>query len=352
MTPFGSRTMKKSGLNKLALGLVAAAGLALSTTALARDTIQAAGSSTVLPFSSIAAEEFGNAYAQFKTPVIGSGGTGGGMRQFCAGAGLDTIDIGNASRPITSAEKEACNSNGVKQVIEVKFGYDGIVFASRSDSGTFALEPRHVFLAQAAEVPKDGKMVANPYTRWNQIDASLPDQEIVLAIPGSNHGTREVYDLNVVRAGCETFADVKALEGDARNSFCHALRSDGRIIEIAGDYTETLARLTAQREAIGVFGLSFYESNRDRLKVATVSGVSPSVDTILAGDYPVSRPLFFYVKGDHIGVVPGLQEFALYFLSDAVSGFGSPLEEAGLIPLSDEERADAIESVRERKSVY
>ena len=344
--------MKMSRLNKLTLSVVAVAGLAFSTAALARETIQAAGSSTVLPFSSIVAEEFGNAYAQFKTPVIASGGTGGGMRQFCAGVGFDTIDIGNASRPITDAEKQACKTNGVKQVIEVKFGYDGIVFASRSDSGTFALEPRHVFLAQAAEVPKDGQMVANPYTRWNEIDPSLPDQEIVLAIPGNNHGTREVYDLNVVRAGCETFAEVKALEGDARNTFCHALRNDGRIIEISGDYTETLARLSAQRDALGVFGLSFYESNRDRLKVASVSGVSPSVETILAGEYPVSRPLFFYVKGDHVGVVPGLQEFALYFLSDAVSGFGSPLEEAGLIPLSDEERAEAVEGVRERKSVY
>ncbi|HHX83198.1 MAG TPA: phosphonate ABC transporter substrate-binding protein, partial [Pseudomonadaceae bacterium] len=329
--------MTNYGFKKLAIGLTVAAGITLSTTALARETIQAAGSSTVLPFSSIVAEEFGNTYAQFRTPVIGSGGTGGGMRQFCAGTGLDTIDVGNASRPIKESEMEVCKTNGVKEVIEVHFGYDGIVFASHSDSGTFALEPEHVFLAQAAEVPKDGKMVANPYTRWSEIDSSLPDQEIVLAIPANNHGTREVYDLNVVNAGCETFDEVKALEGDARNTFCHALRSDGRIIEIAGDYTETLARLSAQREAVGVFGLSFYESNRDRLKVASVAGVTPSADTIISGDYPVSRPIYFYLKGDHIGVVPGLQEFALYFLSEGVSGFGSPLEEAGLIPLADDE---------------
>ncbi len=337
---------------RITLIFAAFAALALSANAIARDTIQAAGSSTVLPFSSVVAEEFGNSFAQFRTPVVGSGGTGGGMRQFCAGVGVDTIDIGNASRPITAAEKDACKSNGVKQVIEVKFGYDGIVFASRADSGSFALEPRHVFLAQASQVPQGGKLVANPYTRWDQIDASLPKQEIVLAIPGNNHGTREVYDLNVVTVGCNTFDEVKAMDGDARKTFCGALRTDGRIIEIAGDYTETLARLQAQRDAVGVFGLSFYESNRDRLKVATVSGVSPSIDTILAGKYPVSRPLFFYVKGDHIGVVPGLQEFALYFLSEAVSGFGSPLERAGLIPLSDKERAEIIANVRARKSVY
>lgn len=344
--------MPSISFKKLAIGLVASAGVALSTQALARETIQAAGSSTVLPFASIVAEEFGNSYAQFRTPVVGSGGTGGGMRQFCAGVGVDTIDIANASRPITPAEIEACKGKGVEQVIEVKFGYDGIVFASRADSGSFELEPKHVFLAQAAQVPQDGQLVANPYTRWSEIDANLPDQEIILAIPANNHGTREVYDLNVVNAGCETFDEIKALDGDARKSACSALRTDGRIVEIAGDYTETLARLQAQRDALGVFGLSFYESNRDRLKVATVSGVTPSVDTILAGEYPVSRPIFFYVKGDHIGVVPGLQEFALYFLSEGVSGFGSPLEEAGLIPLSDEERAEVIENVQAGKAVY
>lgn len=336
--------------NKLAV--IACAGLTLSANAMARDTIQAAGSSTVLPFASVVAEEFGNNFAQFRTPVVGSGGTGGGMRQFCAGVGTDTIDIANASRAIKSDEQKVCQDNGVKQVIEVKFGYDGIVFASRADAGSFALEPRHVFLAQAARVPQNGKIVSNPYTHWNQIDSSLPKQEIVLAIPAKNHGTREVYDLNVVQDGCKTFSEVKAMEKKEAESFCGALRTDGRIVEIAGDYTETLARLQAQRDAIGVFGLSFYEANRDRLKVASVSGVVPSVDTILAGKYPVSRPIFFYIKGDHIGVVPGLQEFALYFLSEAVSGFGGPLEEAGLIPLSDDERKKVIADVRARKSVY
>ena len=341
-----------SAVNKIALGVVVSASLGFSVNAFARDTIQAAGSSTVLPFASIVAEEFGNTFAQFKTPVVGSGGTGGGFRQFCAGTGTSTIDIANASRAIKADEAKVCQDNGVKQVIEVKFGYDGIVFASRSDSGTFKLEPKHVFLAQAAQVPQNGKLVANPFTKWNQIDKSLPNQEIVLAIPGKNHGTREVYDQNVIEAGCKTFAEVKAMDKKAQGEFCGKLRTDGRIVEIAGDYTETLARLQAQKDAVGVFGLSFYESNRDRLKVATVSGVAPSVETVLSGEYPVSRPLFFYVKGDHIGVIPGLQEYALYFLSDAVSGFGSPLEAAGLIPLSDEEREQAIAQVKARKAVY
>lgn len=334
--------------------LVLATAVALSFTATAqatRDTIQIAGSSTVLPFSSVAAEEFGNNFAQFKTPVVGSGGSSGGLRQFCQGVGTNTIDIANSSRQIRSSEVEACKANGVKQIVEVKIGYDGIVFASRIDAGTFALQPVHVFLAQAAQVPQNGKMVANPYTRWSQIDKSLPDQDILLAIPGSNHGTREVYEEKVVLDGCKSLPEVAAMSKDDQGKFCVAMRTDGRVVEIAGDYTETLARLQAQKDAVGVFGLSFYESNRDRIKVATVSGVTPTVDNIIAGKYPVSRPLFFYVKGEHIGVIPGLQQFAEYFVADATSGEGSPLEAAGLIPLSDAERAEVLAAIRAKKSL-
>ena len=341
--------MKLNQLTKVAL-TAAALTLAFNVQA-ARDTIQVAGSSTVLPFSSIAAEEFGNNFAQFRTPVVGSGGSGGGLRQFCQGVGANTIDVANSSRPIRPNELANCHQNGVNQVIEVKIGYDGIVFASRIDAGDFHLKPEHVFLAQAAQVPQNGRMVANPYTRWNQIDSSLPNQEIILAIPGSNHGTREVYEENVILAGCNTFAEVQSMDRSERNNFCLAMRTDGRIIEIAGDYTETLARLQAQRDAIGVFGLSFYESNRDRIKVATVSGVVPTIDNIIAGTYPVSRPLFFYVKGEHIGVIPGLQEFAEFFVSEGNAGFGSPLEEAGLIPLADNERAEVLQTIRSRTAV-
>ncbi len=337
--------------------LMIAAGVVVSFSGVAqaqtgnRDTIQIAGSSTVLPFASIVAEEFGNNFAQFKTPVVGSGGSGGGLRQFCQGVGANTIDIANASRPIRPAEIETCHTNGVKQIIEVKIGYDGIVFASRIDAGDFKLLPKHVFLAQAAKVPQSGKLVANPYTRWSQIDKSLPDQEIVLAIPGSNHGTREVYEERVITPGCQEFAEVKALEKEAAAEFCLAMRTDGRVVEIAGDYTETLARLQAQKDAVGVFGLSFYEANRDRIKVATVSGVTPTLESIIEGKYPVSRPLFFYVKGEHVGVIPGLLEFAQYFVNEQVSGFDSPLEAAGLIPLADGERADILKNIRDRKSL-
>lgn len=322
-----------------------------SASAQQRDVIQIAGSSTVLPFSSVAAEEFGNSFTRFRTPVVGSGGSGGGLRQFCQGVGANTIDIANSSRAIRPNELANCKSNGVEQVIEVKIGYDGIVFASRAGAGDFALEPEHVFLAQARRVPQNGEMVANPYSRWSQIDSSLPDQEIVLAIPGSNHGTREVYEEKVILDGCKKFAEIQAMESRAQTDACLAMRTDGRVIEIAGDYTETLARLESNRDTVGVFGLSFYESNRDRLQVATVSGVVPSIDNIIAGEYPVSRPLFFYIKGEHIGVIPGLQEFALFFLSEAASGHGSFLEDVGLIPLADDTRQEVIRNIREKRAL-
>lgn len=331
----------------LAVGVLSTSAQAQSS----RDTIQIAGSSTVLPFSSVVAEEFGNNFAQFRTPVVGSGGSSGGLRQFCQGVGANTIDIANSSRKIRPNEVEACKANGVKDIIEVKIGYDGIVFASRTDAAIFKLEPVHVFLAQAAQVPQNGKMVANPYSRWNQIDNSLPSQEIMLAIPGSNHGTREVYEEKAVIPGCQTLAEVKAMDKDAAHKFCTAMRTDGKVVEIAGDYTETLARLQAQKDAVGVFGLSFYEANRDRIKVATMSGVEPNQETIISGEYPVSRPLYIYVKGAHIGVIPGLQEYAQFHISDGMSGFGSVLESAGLIPLAEDERAEIQQAIMSKKSL-
>lgn len=337
-------------MNKsLLLAATAAATLSFAGGAFARDTIQIAGSSTVLPFASIVAEEFGQAYS-FNTPVVGSGGTGGGLRQFCQGVGEGTIDIANASRPISEKEIESCKANGVNQIIEVTFGFDGIVFASKAGGQPFALEPKFVFNALAAEIEQDGKLVPNPYTRWSEIDASLPDQEIVLVIPASNHGTREVFEEKVVHPGCKESPVIAALEGDAQKAACLNLRQDGRVIEIAGDYTETLARLQAQADAVGVFGLSFYEQNLDKLQVATVNGVTPSLETIAAGEYPVSRPLYFYVKGEHIGVVPGLEEYATFFLSDTMSGADGVLVEAGLIPLGDDVRAAVLADVAARKS--
>ena len=331
---------------------LAVTGAAVTTTAqAARDTIQIAGSSTVLPYASIVAEEFGNTFPQFKAPVVASGGSSGGLKQFCNGVGDNTIDIANSSRKIKDTELATCHKSGVKQVQEIKIGYDGIVFASNASKAAYKLKPYHVFAALAAELPAQGKMIPNPYTRWNQIDSSLPNEPITLVIPASNHGTREVFQEKMVDAGCNAYEAFKKLDKDAHKKACSAFRKDGRVIEISGDYTETLARLKTSPSAVGVFGLGFYDQNRDKLRVATVNNVAPSEQTILNGSYPVSRPLYFYVKGEHLKSIKGLKEFTEFFLSKKISGKNSKLEKAGLISMSDKERAQVLADFQAGKTV-
>lgn len=330
----------KTTLSFLALsaaGVLLAAPLAAQT----RTNIQIAGSSTVLPFASIVAEEFGQFFPEFETPVVGSGGTGGGLRQFCEGVGPNTIDIANASRAIKSSEIEACHANGVTDIREIRIGYDGIVFASRLSGPEFALEPRHIYAAIGATLPEG---MAQP-TMWNEIDPALPAQRIMMAIPASNHGTREVFEERVIIAGCEA-----VMGAELPDHGCLALRQDN-VIEITGDYTETLARLNSDTDTVGVFGLSFYDQNRDSLRVATINGVTPSLETVASGDFLVSRPLFFYVKGAHLGVIPGLAEYTEFFLSDMMVGLGGRLETAGLIPAPMAETAQVLENFQNGVSV-
>ncbi|MBT8416829.1 MAG: substrate-binding domain-containing protein [Silicimonas sp.] len=331
--------------------------VALSVTAAAaREQVQVAGSSTVLPYASIVAEAFGENF-DFRTPVVESGGSSAGLKRFCEGVGENTIDIANASRAIREKEIAACAENGVSEIIEVRIGYDGIVFASQIDGPDFAaFTEEQWYRATAAEVVVDGKLVANPYGKWSDIDASLPDVGIQAFIPGTKHGTREVFEEKVLLAGCEASGAFEALTGmgkdeDAAEDACMSVRTDGRAVDIDGDYTETLARIQANPEGVGVFGLSFYDNNTDKLKVATMSGVTPSVETISSGAYPVSRPLYFYIKAAHIGVIPGLKEFAQFFVADDVAGPDGPLAEYGLV--SDPALADtqmAIETEQEMGS--
>jgi phosphate transport system substrate-binding protein len=335
---------------QLGLALAISTAAVMTTTHAARDTIQIAGSSTVLPFASIVAEEYGNTFPQFKTPVVGSGGTSGGLRQFCQGVGENTIDVANASRKIKDTEIASCKTAGVNKIQEVKIGYDGIVFASNAHKAAYRLKPYHIFAALAEKLPANGKLIANPYTMWNQIDPQLPKEPITLVIPASNHGTREVFQEKMVTAGCETYDYFKNLDKDAREKACSSFRKDGRVVEISGDYTETLARLKTSPSAVGVFGLSFYDENKDRLRVATVNGVTPSETTVLNGKYPVSRPLFFYVKGEHLKAIKGLPQYVEFFLSNKVSGKGSKLVKAGLIPLSDAERRQVLANFKAGKS--
>lgn len=341
--------MKSLTLAVSAVALVAAS----ATVAAARDQIQVAGSSTVLPYATIVAEAFGE-NTDFPTPVVEGGGSSAGLKKFCEGVGENTIDIANASRAIKDSEIEACKAAGVTEIMEVRIGYDGIVFASDIAGNDFAFTPADWFNALAAQVVKDGKIVANPNAKWNDIRADLPDQEILAFVPGTKHGTREVFEEKVIAAGCKESGAEEAFTkelGDEKKvkEACMALRTDGRSVDIDGDYTETLARIQSAKNGIGVFGLSFYENNTDKLKVATMSGVSPSVETIASGEYPVSRPLFFYVKKQHIGTIPGLKEFAQFFVSDEMAGPDGPLAAYGLVP--DPELAATQAAVAEEKTL-
>lgn len=319
------------------LALTAAAGMAE-----ARDQLQIAGSSTVLPYATIVAEAFGENF-DFPTPVVEGGGSGAGRKKMCEGVGENTIDIANSSSRISKSDIETCAANGVTEIMEVRIGYDGIVFASDIAGPDFALTPADVYGALAAQVAKDGALVANAAATWADVNTALPAQDILAFIPGTKHGTREVFDIKLMEEGCKATgaydlfmaasagADEAAKKADAVKG-CHAIRTDGKSVDIDGDYTETLSRIAANKTAVGVFGLSFYENNMDKLKVATINGITPSVDTISKGEYPVSRPLYFYVKKAHIGVIPGLKEYIEFFVSDDMAGPGGPLADYGLVP--------------------
>ncbi|MBC2834221.1 PstS family phosphate ABC transporter substrate-binding protein [Paragemmobacter straminiformis] len=336
-----------------ALAVLAAAGAAE-----ARDNLQVAGSSTVLPYATIVAEAFGENF-DFPTPVVEGGGSGAGRKKLCEGVGENTIDVANSSSRIKQSDIDECAKNGVTDIMEIRIGYDGIVFASAVDGADFALTPSDVFLALGKNVAKDGALAANAAKQWSDVNAALPAQDILAFIPGTKHGTREVFDLKVLLEGCKangaydlylaasTGADDEAKKKEAEAA-CFETRTDGASVDIDGDYTETLARLEANPTAIGVFGLSFYENNTDKLKVATVSGVTPSVETVSSGEYPVSRPLFMYVKKQHIGVIPGLKEYIEFFVSDDMVGPEGELTQYGLVPdpeLAATQAAVAAETV-------
>ncbi|PIE06950.1 MAG: phosphonate ABC transporter substrate-binding protein [Rhodobacterales bacterium] len=319
-----------------------------ATAAAARDQVQVAGSSTVLPYASIVAEAFGENF-DFPTPVVESGGSSAGLKKFCQGVGEETIDIANASRRIRDKEIKACAEAGVTGIIEVRIGYDGIVFASQLDGPAYtAFTQADIFNALAPKVMVDGALVDNPHRKWSDVNPDLPAEDILAFIPGTKHGTREVFEEKVIAAGCEATGAFEAMKAagmseDEAEDACLEVHSDGRSVDIDGDYTETLASIDANAHAIGVFGLAFYENNTDKLKVATMAGVEPTTETIASGDYPVSRPLFFYVKKAHIGVVPGVKDYAEFFISDDMAGPDGPLAEYGLV--SDPELLATQEAV-------
>jgi phosphate transport system substrate-binding protein len=328
-----------------------AAILALgATTAAARDQVQITGSSTVLPYATIVAEAFGENF-DFPAPVVEGGGSGAGRAKLCQGVGPNTVDIANSSSRISQKDLDTCAANGVTEVMEVRIGYDGIVFASDVNGAEFAFTPGDIYNALGEQVLVNGALAPNPHTQWSQFNPNLPAQDILVLSPGTKHGTREVFDIRVLLAGCEETGAMKAfmdggMDEDAAEEACLKVRTDGRNVDIDGDYTETLQRLDNDKNAIGVFGLSFYQNNTDKLRVATMGGVVPSTESIASGEYPVSRPLFFYVKNAHLDVIPGLKEYVEFFVSDDMAGPNGPLAAYGLV--SDPELAATQEMVRNR----
>ncbi|WFU09415.1 substrate-binding domain-containing protein [Rhizobium sp. CB3090] len=342
-------------MNTLKLSVIAlVASAALTGVATARDQIQISGSSTVFPYAKIVAETFGETFTGFKTPVVESGGSGAGLKEFCKGVGTDSIDIANSSRPIKDSEVQACKAAGVADIEQIKIGYDGIVFAFDKSNPDMKFVPADLYKALAAEVVVNGKLVPNPYKKWSEINPSLPGFEIAAYIPGEKHGTREVFEEKVLAAGCKEAGALDVIKAtvsdpDQQTKKCIAVRKDGAAVDIDGDYPETLARIDANKHGVGVFGLYFYQNNADKLKVATVSGIVPSGETIANGTYPVSRPLFFYVKKAHLGVIPGLKEYVDFFTSDQMIGPDGPLAEYGLVPAPDAERDQIRKDIADGK---
>ena len=319
-------------------------------TAAGRDTISVVGSSTVYPFSTVVAERFGKS-TNFKTPKIESTGTGGGMKLFCAGNGIKTPDMSNASRRMKQSEFKKCLQNGVDSITEVLVGYDGIVIANSKSSKQINVSTKELFLALAKDVPaKDGseKLVANPYKTWNEINPSLPKTKIEVLGPPPTSGTRDAFAELVLEGGCKQFSWIKAIKKINKSkykSICHGVREDHVYIEAGENDNLIVQKLSANPNAFGIFGFSFLDQNSDKLQGAKVDGVEPTFEAIADGSYPVSRPLFFYVKNSHVGKVPGILEFLKEFTSESAMGEEGYLTDKGLIPLGEAKLNDIRKSV-------
>ncbi len=313
--------------------------------------IRVVGSSTVYPFTTTVAEQFG-AGSSFATPFVESTGTGGGFKLFCEGVGAQTADISNASRPIKASEYDECARNGVTEIIEVPIGFDGIVIADSKEGETLDMPAKYLFAALAAQVPMsddDCTLQDNPYVNWSDIDASLPDERIEVYGPPPTSGTRDAFVELGMEHGAEGYpclAAMKDEDGDAFTAVAHTLREDGAWIDAGENDNAIVQTLTKTPSAFGVFGYSFLDQNSDRLQAATVDGVDPTFENIASGEYPISRTLFVYVKGQNQTVTPGLPEFvAEYTSEDAMGEFGY-LSEKGLIPLPSGRRMEVAEAVR------
>jgi phosphate transport system substrate-binding protein len=332
--------MKKFLLTASAAALALAASVGYAA---ARDQIQIVGSSTVFPFTTAVAEKFGQG-GKFKTPVVESTGTGGGIKLFCAGVGETSPDFTNASRAIKDSELETCKANGVTPV-EIKVGFDGIVFANSTAGAQMDLTKEQIFKALAKNVAVDGKVAPNPYVNWSDVDPSLPAQKIEVLGPPPTSGTRDAFVELVMVEACQE--EVKA----ANEKACGEIREDGAFVEAGENDNLIVQKLEANPNAFGIFGFSFLDQNADKLQGHKVDGVEPTFENIASGGYKVSRSLYIYAKKEHVGVIPGMEEFIAEYTSDGAWSEDGYLADKGLIPLPDDERAKSAEDAKALKGM-
>lgn len=320
----------------------------ISLPAMAREQIRAVGSSTVYPFVTMAAEQFGQ-IGHFKTPIVESTGTGGGFKLFCEGTADDTPDLSNASRPIAASEKELCKQNGVADIAEIPIGHDGIVIANQKGGPVFNLSKKQLFLALARELPDaDGKLAKNPYQRWKDIDPSLPDVAIEVYGPPPSSGTRDTFVELVMEGGCEQLPAIAKLYSDAaaRKKHCRLIREDGKYIEAGENYNIVVQKLMGDNQALGILGFGYYEENASKIQASVIEGVSPSIASIASGKYAISRRLYVYVKEAHLKTVPGITDFIKELTSENAIGEDGYLTDKGLIPLNESERSALKQTLR------
>jgi phosphate transport system substrate-binding protein len=345
-------------MNRKYLVLASAATICFSTlaNAVSRDYISIVGSSTVYPFATVVAEKFGKS-TKFKTPKIESTGSGGGMKLFCSGVGIEHPDITNASRRIKKSEYEKCHNNGVKGIIEVKLGYDGIAVANSKKSQRMELSRKDIFLALAKDVPNpDGSetLVANPYKTWKDVNPALPNKKIEVLGPPPTSGTRDAFAELAMEGGCKKIGWISAMKKQDKKkykSICHTVREDGAYIEAGENDNLIVQKLEANPDALGVFGFSFLDQNTDKVQGSLVDGVAPEFEAIASGKYPVSRPLYFYVKKAHIGKVPGIKVFLGEWDKEGTWGDEGYLTDKGLIPMPKAERDEFSSAIKNMKNL-
>lgn len=311
-----------------------------------RDQITVVGSSSVFPYAAAVAEAFGR-QGRWKTPFIESTGTGSGFKLFCRGVGIDTPDVNTASRPMTDAERSSCEHNGVRRILALRVGLDGIVIASSRRGVAFDLTLDQIYRAVARQVPVGGRLVDNPYHYWSELGPGLPRRPILVFGPAPNHGTRDAFAALVMVPPCEQYPQVMALSAEDRRVTCQTVREDGAWVDVSSDYAVLLGRLRDDASAVGVLSLSYLEQNRPDIQAARIEGIAPSIASVSSWKYPLSRPLFIYVKTAHVGPVPGLAEFVQEFVSERAAGAQGYLVDKGLAPTNpawlEAERAKARE---------